>query len=348
MHLARFTLILASALAATHAASAADTVRLMPSVRIAPGAEFTLADIADLDGEAAETLAGTRIGRGESGAFELSLDRVRQQLVVAGADVRKVAFEGTKTIVRPLRGAAVAGGVAKDEPRTAGKDGTARTRLVDPAREAGTGSALAIICELVRNAFGNDACGLQLEIAEDQLARIAPKPGFRYEVARKSTLRSARVEVEVIARDPAGEETRTRVRITPRFEREVLVARADVRRGDRADGDATNVETRMLGYDELKDAAAPADANGAVFAHAVPRGEIVERGDVARNSEIHRRDKVTVRREVGMVAIEFEAVALEDGAVGDVIALERADRRNARESRPLSAEVVGPGRVVIR
>ena len=86
----------------------ADTVRLLASARIAPGQAFTLADIADLDGPAAERLAETPIGKGETGAFEIAVDRVRQQLVVAGADLRGVDFEGAKTVVRPLRGAAVA------------------------------------------------------------------------------------------------------------------------------------------------------------------------------------------------------------------------------------------------
>jgi flagella basal body P-ring formation protein FlgA len=55
-----------------------------------------------------------------------------------------------------------------------------------------------------------------------------------------------------------------------------------------------------------------------------------------------------VRREIGMVAIEFEALALEDGSTGDVIAVEQAGKGRRRDVRALTAEVTGPGRAVIR
>jgi flagella basal body P-ring formation protein FlgA len=55
-----------------------------------------------------------------------------------------------------------------------------------------------------------------------------------------------------------------------------------------------------------------------------------------------------VRREVGMVAIEFEAVALEDGLAGDVIAVEQAAKGRRRDAQALSAEVIAPGRAVVR
>jgi len=324
------------------AAADADTVRLLPSVRIAAGQPFTLADIADLDGPYAERLADTPIGKGEAGAFELGAERVRQQLVVAGANLREVELVGEKTVVRPLRGAVAAAPAADAAAPSTG------TRLVDPAEHLGRATPLAIICEMVRNAFGEEACDLRLEIAEEQLARIAPRPGVRYEVAKKSTLRAARVELEVVAHGADGTQARTRVRVEPRFDREVLVAATDVRRGARAGGGSTRIERRMLDLNAARDAAPAQVPDDASFVRTVPAGALVERADIARAAEIKRRDTVTVRREVGMVAIEFDAVALEDGSVGDIIALERADRRRSRESRPLTAEVVAPGRAVIR
>lgn len=335
--------ILATAAALAIAADAlADTVRLRAAVRIAPAGEITLADIADLDGARAQALASTRIARGETGAFTIAADRVRQILVMAGADLRSVEIDGRETIVRPLRGAAAAETPVASTPAASG------VRVIDPAKEAGAHSALAVICEMMRNAFGDDAAALRLECSEEQLAKIAPKTGFRYEVVRKTALRASRVEFEVIARDGAGDESRVRMRVTPKLEREVLVARAASHRGEEADESSVAREKRLLEIDQSKDALGAADARGATFARSVAAGKVIERGDIARSNEIKRRDTVTVRREVGMVAIEFEAVALEDGSVGDVISVERTDRRRSRDSKPLSAEVVGPGRVVIR
>lgn len=333
--------IIATAAALVLGAGArADSVRMRAAVRIAPAAAITLADIAELDGARAQALAPTQVGRGETGAFTIAAERVRQILVMAGADLRAIEIEGRETIVRPLRGASTVEVTAAPAP--------AGMRVIDPVKEAGTHSALALICEMMRNAFGDDANALRLECGEEQLATIAPKPGFRYEVVRKTALRASRVEFEVIARGSAGDESRARIRVAPKLEREVLVARAAGHRGDRMDAASIASETRLLDLELARNAASSGEARDAAFARSVAVGKVIERGDIARSNDVKRRDTVTVRREVGMVAIEFEAVALEDGAVGDVIPVERTDRRRSRDNKPLSAEVIGPGRVVIR
>jgi hypothetical protein len=220
--------VLSGLLLAAAGAASADTITLRPSVRVAPGAEFTLAEVAGLDGDAARALAGIVIGTGEQGAFELGADRIRQKLVVAGADMKVLEFVGARTVVRPLLGAArdsaaqapgarsdarsdarsaastAAGADARQNAgATAGSaapsTAVAGTRTVDPAAHIGNGDALAVICEMIANAFGSEARDLRLECTEEQLAKIAPKPGVRYEIARKSLLRASRVELEVIA-----------------------------------------------------------------------------------------------------------------------------------------------------
>jgi hypothetical protein len=364
--------VLSGLLLATAGAASADTITLRPSVRVAPGAEFTLAEVAGLDGDAARALAGIVIGTGEQGAFELGADRIRQKLVVAGADMKVLEFVGARTVVRPLLGAArdsaaPAPGARSNASSDAGADADARqnagatagsaapstavagTRTVDPAAHIGNGDALAVICEMIANAFGSEARDLRLECTEEQLAKIAPKPGVRYEIARKSLLRASRVELEVIAHQANGDEFRTRVRVTPRLEREVLVAAGDLRRGSTAAGDGIAVEKRLLTIDEAREAAEISARDGATLARGVSRGAVLSRTDLARAAEIKRRDTVTVRREIGTIVIELDAVALEDGAVGDVITFERADARGRnRDARAFSAEVVGPGRAVIR
>ena len=360
--------VLSGLLLAAAGAASADTITLRPSVRVAPGAEFTLAEVAGLDGDAARELAGIVIGTGEQGAFELGADRIRQKLVVAGADMKVLEFVGARTVVRPLLGAArdsAAPGARSNASSDAGADArqnagatagsaapstaVAGTRTVDPAAHIGNGDALAVICEMIANAFGSEARDLRLECTEEQLAKIAPKPGVRYEIARKSLLRASRVELEVIAHQANGDEFRTRVRVTPRLEREVLVAAGDLRRGSTAAGDGIAVEKRLLTIDEARESAEISARDGATLARGVSRGAVLSRTDLARAAEIKRRDTVTVRREIGTIVIELDAVALEDGAVGDVITFERADARGRnRDARAFSAEVVGPGRAVIR
>jgi len=356
MTIARTALRIAALLAVAGAgAASADTITLLPSVRVVPGAEITLADVAELDGSAARALGATVVGRGETGAFELGAERIRQRLVVAGGDLKVLEFVGNRTVVRPLRGATATDAAEAAKPTSMERADDAAPvaagglRLIDPAEHIGRGDALAIICEMVANAFGADARDLRLECSAEQLAKIAPKPGFRYEVARKSLLRTSRVELEVTARHADGDEFRTRVRVTPRLARDVLVARADARRGATSNDDTLAIERRMLTLDEAEKAADPASREGATLARSIARGAVVSRTDLARAAEIKRRETVTVRREIGSIVIELEAVALEDGAVGDVIAFERVDGRNrSRNARSFTAEVVGPGRAVIR
>jgi flagella basal body P-ring formation protein FlgA len=367
------TILLAVASAWFAAASAvADSVTLRPSARVAVGAAVKLEDIADLDGDAARKFGHVTVGRGDSGAFEISLDKVRQSLVVAGADVARLKLVGTTTIVRPLRAAttttvvspaptvvANAQAVIPPAPTVTAPTAVPATiptlpasadgmRMIDPALLAGTTTPLAIICEMMHNAFGAKACGLRLEITDAHLAKLAPVTGMRYEVAAKTTLRSERVEFEVTAHGPDGAAKRERVRLIPRLEREVLVTTVDAKRGTHVDPRTTAVETRILSLDEADDAIAPGSLVDATITRTLPRGSIVGQGDTSRNVEIHRNDKVIVRHEVGTVAIEFDAIAIEDGAVGDVIALERGSKHRARGASPLSAEIVGPGRAVIR
>ena len=112
-----------------------------------------------------------RVGRGETGAFELGAERIRQKLVVAGADMRRIEIRGTRTVVRPLR--AVSLGAASTPPSHEAPVAAAEpgSRIVDPNELAGTGSALAVMCEMVANAFGDDAGTLRLEFSEEQLAK---------------------------------------------------------------------------------------------------------------------------------------------------------------------------------
>jgi len=59
-------------------------------------------------------------------------------------------------------------------------------------------------------------------------------------------------------------------------------------------------------------------------------------------------DRVTVRREVGGIAIPLQAIALDAGAPGQSIRLQMVDRRNRRDPRVFVATVTGPGAAALR
>ncbi|MFM1822448.1 MAG: Chaperone for flagella basal body P-ring formation [Planctomycetota bacterium] len=364
--LAITALAIVGALAAT-AAAAADTVTLRPSVRVAHAATVTLGDIATLDGAEARGLAALAFGVADAGAFEVSAERVRQAIVAAGGDPSVIRVHGDGTVVRPARGRpAVAGGSRVEQAAGAPTDASVSTglggaiavsatpdlRLVDPNALASSATPLGLVASHLVGAFGDDAPALRLSIRADDLARLAGRAGLRYEIAPRSALRSDRVDFEIIAYDAhAGvgsrPVSRERVRVEPRLEREVAIATCDARRGDSLGAANLRLERRFLAP-SLAARAAGGDAMGTELARTVTEGSVIESNDLARTLAVRRNDRVLIRREIGLVAIEIEAVALEDGVAGDLVAFETTGNARRRDARPVTAEVVGRGRAVIR
>ncbi|MFM7261373.1 MAG: flagellar basal body P-ring formation chaperone FlgA [bacterium] len=336
---------------ATATAFAADTVALRASVRVPMGDAVELGEIAALYG-VAERFASLEIARADAGAFEIAVDAVRQKLAAAGADLRAIRLVGEKTVVRPTR-ATVQAPATPAEPivrvRTAmSLDHGPRTTLLEPARYAGEATPIGIATGLVANAFGDDLDAVRLEVRDDDLAKLAPKAGLRYEIVAKTALRIDRVDLEVVAYEGTKLISRERIRFEPRIEREVCVARCALRRGDTIDASNSVIETRFIPPSISERAADAGTCVGSTVAASIADGEVVAADDIQQPLAVRRNERVMVRREIGMVAIEFEALALEDGSTGDVIAVEQAGKGRRRDVRALTAEVVAPGRAVIR
>jgi flagella basal body P-ring formation protein FlgA len=224
----------------------------------------------------------------------------------------------------------------------------AEPKLIEPARFASELTPLGIASNLIGNAFGGDLANVRLAMREDDLAKLAAKPGTRYEIVAKTALRSDRVDLEVIAYQGTQIVSRDRVRIEPRLAREVVTTACDVRRGESIDATNSTIETRFIAPSECERAAEPATTIGTRTAKQLSAGVVVAADDIERPLAVRRNERIMVRREVGMVAIEFEAVALEDGLAGDVIAVEQAAKGRRRDAQALSAEVIAPGRAVVR
>jgi|GEM_PF-863579 len=347
----------------------ADTVTLRPSVRVADGVSVTLADIATIDGDHATSLATLEIATAHAGAFEVSAEAVRQKLATAGADFTVLKLIGTSTVVRPVRGRAADLAVresidatsiktrknASDSSRSPAQTRAAKIQaspaeaLIDLSQHEGKATPLGLTAALFANAFGSDFASLRIAVRANDLAHLEPKAGMRSEVVAKNAVRSDRVDLEVITTTPDLRiVSRERVRVEPRISRIVLVTRCDARRGASLEEismrDARYVAPTIA--DRVADPEIPVDAT---LARTLPEGTVLSSDDVLREIAIRRNERVLVCREVGMVLVEIEAIALEDGAAGDVIALEHVrPGRRGREAQALSAEVVGRGRAVMR
>ncbi|MEY3141883.1 MAG: Chaperone for flagella basal body P-ring formation [Planctomycetota bacterium] len=355
MQIARLILIALPALLACASPVIADTIALRPSARVAPGAPVTLADIAELKGDEAKRFAAVEIARGSDKAFEIEIASVREKLVDAGAKDPTLRFEGERVVVRPSRAPKVeATPIAPTA--TARTDAPEQSAGIDPALYAGSGTPLGVVCELLRNAFGADASDLRLHISAADHARLAPKPGLRYEVSARSAIKSDFVSFEITALSGDHQVSRERIRVSVRLLREVCVATDAARRGRPLTADAFSIEMREIAPSLAERAATPVALANTSLARSLDAGVVIAAEDLVKGIAIRRNDRVIVRRELGLVAIELEAIALQDGKLGDRILLQRAGSPRDRSARGKSdedggtfaAEVLGNGRAVIR
>ena len=361
MRLARLMLLAIPAAIACASASFADTIAMRPSARVAPGEAVTLADIAELKGDEAQRFAGVEIARGSDKAFEIALDTVREKLAAAGAkgttlrfDLSALRSNDDRIVVRPSR--TPKADVTPIGPSASARPVAEKVEGIDPARYAGDGTPLGVVCELVRNAFGADASALRLHISAADHSRLAAKPGLRYEVSARSAIKSDFVSFEVAALSGDNQVSRDRIRVSVRLLREVCVATNAARRGRPLGAEAFRIEMREIAPSIAARAAAPNALAGASLARSLDAGTVIAADDLVKGAAIRRNDRVVVRREVGLVAIELEAIALEDGKLGDRILLQRAGTPRDRSARgkqeeaggTFVAEVIGNGRAVMR
>jgi flagella basal body P-ring formation protein FlgA len=337
-----------------HPAAHAELAVLHASARVAPGTAVTLADIAKLDAAATRKFGAIRIAEARDAAFEITRATIEERIAAAGASAAELRISGERVVVRPLRGTA-----ARPETETVAEAAPASRDVgssIDPAAYAGQRTPLGVVSELLRNAFGAEGDRLRLHIEAEDLARLAPTPGLRHEVSARSALRSDHVSFEIVALDGDEVVSRRRVKVSPRIATDALVAPTTLRRGTPLSASDVRVEQREL---EPSKAARAATAEsleamkGAKLVRGIDAGVVISTDDLQVVASIRRNDRVMVRREVGAVAIEIEAIALEDGAVGEMIALQRVGNTRKRgtrdsEARTITAEVTGSGRAVVR
>lgn len=133
------------------------------------------------------------------------------------------------------------------------------------------------------------------------------------------------------------------VAVSARLMREVLVSREPITRGQAVDPyqfDARQVdvlrENGAVGLKEL--------ANGDfLYYRSIPAGRILNWRDIVRRPVVQRGQIIEVAAIDGTLSVVLKGLALEDGAVGELIRI-----RNPESRREIAALVVGEGRAEIR
>ena len=342
-------------------ASAADSIVLKAVVRLpAETSSVKLGDIAYLEGEEALRLADVEVARlDERPTVELPLEEIRAKLTAAKARWASIDLSGrTVTVRRPIDGRPLAmrGMTVEDEARPRIAPPSPEEKIAAREREVfladsvvGAMTPRGLIAELVRNVHAAKGTQVRLSIDGADAALLDDTdPAHRYEIIPLTSLSADRIMVRIVTRADDKVLARRDVSVVPTLETQVATATRSIRRGMDIDADAYTVAAEFVSPTEFGRLAPATSVQGAAVTDAINQGERITQDKLRRAIEIRRNDKVTVRREMGMVAIELAAIAIQDGSVGDEIQLQVVDRKNRKDKRVFTAVVTGPGRAVLR
>ncbi len=327
------------------AGARADEIRLSRSAHVVEGRPVRLADVAELDGRAAEALADTVVlDRAPSAAARtalLSADDVRAALRAADARLGSVALSGSSCVL------VLRAGNAGERPERA-EDAPEASK---PAEAGWWTVPQAGAVPSLRQAIG-DALRRELR-AEPETLRLRFVPSE--ELALATEVIGRRVDVEVRSR-PAGrmivralvyapdgsvvlDET---LRPEVELRRRVLRATRSIARDVALD--AANVERETLWLPPGGVEPLPPDGGwrGSVATLRIAPGAIVREGDVEAPLLVHRGTDVEVHCHVRGIVIRTPARALESGRLGERVACRVANGR-----RTFRAVVDGPDRVIV-
>ncbi|MDZ4754106.1 MAG: flagella basal body P-ring formation protein FlgA [Phycisphaerae bacterium] len=333
----------------------ADSIVLRANVKLEGDATHVrLRDVAYLDGESATGLGDTIIAElGGVSSLTLTLDEVRSKLSVHGAKVGLLDFSGKDVTVRSAHAdrAAAMRGMAVDDlatPTIAPPPPGPRDEFIaDISRSALTPRGL--IADLISNAHADKHTPVRLAVEGVDAALLdATDRTRRYEIVPLTSLSADSVRVRIIGREGDTVVSRTDVTVRVTLESQVAVARYAIRRGGSTGGDAVEVATAWVPPSTFGKLVNVEMVGSAIAQANIAKSDRILRDMVRKPIEIKKNDKVTVRRELGTVAIEVAAVADEEGGLGDTIRFFALDRKDRKNRKPFTAVVTGPGRAVIR
>jgi flagella basal body P-ring formation protein FlgA len=323
--------ILCLVLARPAAGEAPTTVRLLPSARVADGAErLTVAEVALVTGPQAGQIGAIAVWTAADGALpeQIGVDRVRTAAREACRADRSLSW----ALLR-IEGAACALVAQNPTP-------TAPPPEPTPAPSDSDGPTIRDHIEAHLSAlFSAGPDDLRLTFRDDDAALLAtPVAGRLCEV--RLTGSSGRMPVSVTLYNADRIELSATLRVGVELRRRVAVLTAGVERGRVLDASVLTQETRWVGPDDA--VVDPAQAAGLIARTRLRAGEAVTDQSVELPLAAKRGQIVSVRSIVGGAVIKTRARALAAARDGELVELETLDR-----SRRFVARMSGPGRAVV-
>ncbi len=326
-------LVLATVMGCVSAARGQDTITLRGSAEVAEG-KVLLKDVADLNGKAAEALGEVVVlekwPAGEASWTTLEIAAVRAMLnATPNVNWGRLSLNGSSCMVRRaikvVEASATAPQAAAGGPEV---DTTAVGTRVRDQVAARLAEVFSVDEKLLRLAFEDSAKGL-LDLAS---------VGRAVEITPNGVADRVPLTIRVFEKDRIVASGTTRVGVTIR--RDVLVAKAAMKRGDLLALKDAQIEARWVG--PTMPAADVADFGSVVKASKIAQGQMILDTDLELAVVVKRGEMVSISCIAGSVILKTTARAGSDGRVGDVIKFEGTDKKK----QTFLARVAGPGKAV--
>lgn len=313
-------------------AAHADSIRLLDQAGVPVNAggtkaNVTLADVAELEGEYAESLGDLIVGQLDprSTGLSVQLATVRRVLTEARVNWADLSLRGrSMCVVSPL------GGEAQDVEVDNDRAVTTLEKLAIDQANAGLTVGDLIIEELVR--FNQaDRESLEIKFRGGEASDVAwlnrSAAVGRYEVDVLSRSGLGVVPLKVWRYDPAG--TIETVALSAEVSRrvEAVVVLRQMRRGEAFTPENVGVRSVLLTADHGQTLDRVDLILGQSTVGALREGAVVRVGDVAPDVLVRRGQLVTVSCVSGSLVVRTVATATKDGVRGDMIALRNPETR---------------------
>lgn len=308
------------------------SVTLRPGVRVEANAPVTLADVASVEGPAAERLSGLVLAEDES-----ELDGG-----VGVARVRELVLEQLAESAVVIRGTTCTLAIRGNAGRSATRRGDSSTTTELPGPE---GTVRGQIEAHLLALFGVDERSARFTF-EDRDASLLGRSVTGRAVELRVTGSGRRVPLSVAVYEGARVVAEGTVRVEVQLKKDVALAGGDLDRGAVLGPRDLLIESRWVDADA--DIVSASDAIGRVVRRRVRTGEALVGSELESPVVIRRGDVVMIRSVVGAAAVRMRGRALDDARAGDVIEFESAGATASRnDRRRYAATVLGPGRAII-
>lgn len=322
--------------------ASADSVRLLEQAGSA-GPAVTLNQIAELEGEYADTLGELVVGRFAEGQDELlvQLATVRRVLGESQVNWSDLSLRGRSSCtVTRLRdaGDAAAATIANDRAVT-----TNNELAVDQANAMLHVSDLLVAKLVELNGAAPDELKVTFRGGADEVAWLNRSIAVgRFEVESLSRSGLGRVPMRVRRYDAAG--TVEEATLTAEVARRVVavVARRQLRRGEVFSSENVELQEVWLEADHGETLDTVDLLLGQTSASALREGSVVLADHVAPDVLVRRGDLVTVACVSGTLVVRTIGRASENGVRGDIIAVRHPETRET-----FYATVTGPNQATI-